>query len=90
MDTLTTIDVVAIEEIAKKGAVRFVVVFISAILSYWIGLGNIAVSGLWGALSSQWDTAAGGALLAAIISMGGGFLVGQAKTQRAKKLAARL
>lgn len=88
--TLTTIDVAAVEETAKKGALRFVVVFVGAILSYWIGLGNIAVTGLWGAISNQWDTAAGTALVAAIISMGGGFLIGQVKTARAKRVAARI
>lgn len=86
----STPDVTKVEEIGKKFIVRFILVFISAILSFWIGLGNVTVTGLWGALDSQWDTAGGIALIAAIGAAGGGFLLGQAQSVKAKRLAARL
>ena len=83
-------DVSKAEEVAKKFVLRFVLVFISGILSFWIGLGNVTVTGLWGALENQWDTAAGVALIAAIGAAGGGFLLAQSSSVKAKRLAARI
>lgn len=87
---MNDIDFSSAVEALKKGAVRFIQVWVSAILSFWIGLGNVTVTGLWGAVQNQWDTAAGVALIAAITAAGGGYLIGQAQDRKAKRLAARL
>lgn len=48
----------------------FVYSFIGTILAYWIGFTPISVSGLVGAIRSQWDAAAGSALVIGLAAVG--------------------
>lgn len=48
----------------------FVFTFVGAIFAYWIGLTNANVTGLWDAISSDWDAAGGIAIVSGLTAVG--------------------
>ncbi len=62
-------------ETVKAAAVRaartFVQAYVGVILAFWIGVGDSpTVTGLWDAVTSQSDVAAGAGIIAAITALG--------------------
>lgn len=68
-----------------KFVLRFVQVWVAAILAFWMGLTPLNVSGLVGAVQHDWDAAGGAALIAAIIAAGGSGLLGLVANKNANK-----